>query len=221
MPPNKSVGNLSIFKEENFFYSKTNQTKFISGRLIKIVIKDSNLQCIQLTDIFRRYKNLQYLTITRSNLQNISNCGVEDAVLPERPLGADPESKVFQKKLSFAQHPKESSAIQQSAMESLQLLDLSFNMLKKIDKNIMKEFPALKELNVSVNQIDFIAHDFFKGSKNLRVVDLSSNKLDQTIDPQAFHHLPKNLQYIDFSSNLLQWTSSLLSTLHNRFSYPR
>jgi Leucine-rich repeat (LRR) protein len=85
-------------------------------------------------------------------------------------------------------------------MESLQLLDLSFNMLKQIDKYLLKQFPALRELNVSVNQIDFITHDFFKGSKNLRVVDLSSNKLDQTIDPQAFHHLPKNLQYFDFSS---------------------
>ncbi len=167
----------------------TNYYKTVSGRVIKIVIKDSNLQCIHITDVFQRFKNLQYLTITRSNLQSISNC-VEDAVPLEKSLGADVDSRGYQKTLSN----------ENSTMGSLQLLDLSFNMLKQIDKDLLKQFPALRELNVSVNQIDFITHDFFKGSKNLRVVDLSSNKLDQTIDPQAFHNLPKNLQYFDFSS---------------------
>jgi len=134
-------------------------------------------------------------------LESLSNCGSEDAAVQGRPPGGDPDtSKVLPKSFSLAQLSTELPLTNFSTMESLQILDLSSNMLKKLDKNFLKQFPNLRELNVSHNQIDFLNGDFFKGSNNLRVVDLSSNRLNQTMDPHVFVNLPKNLQYIDFSS---------------------
>jgi hypothetical protein len=63
---------------------------------------------------------------------------------------------------------------------------------------------------LSGNAIDNLAPKLFQDLKNLLILDLSSNKLDQYLSPAAFSTLPTSIRHLDISSKLANffWNDS-------------
>ncbi|KAM4807650.1 toll-like receptor 1 [Rhinophrynus dorsalis] len=76
------------------------------------------------------------------------------------------------------------------------VLDLSFNLIDNLEKLDFFYMPALKVLNVSNNQIQYLDSNAFELNINLEYLDLTYNKL---INITGI--FPKHLRYLDISFN--------------------
>jgi Leucine-rich repeat (LRR) protein len=61
----------------------------------------------------------------------------------------------------------------------------------------------LRELNLSGNAIDDLSPKLFEDFAKLKSLDLSSNKLNQHLDPASFTSLPTTIKFLDISSKKL------------------
>jgi len=75
-----------------------------------------------------------------------------------------------------------------------------FYWIYSIERAYIGKISHLRELNLSGNAIDNLAPKLFQDLKNLLILDLSSNKLDQYLSPAAFSTLPTSLRQLDISS---------------------
>lgn len=75
-----------------------------------------------------------------------------------------------------------------------------FYWIYSIERAYIGKISHLRELNLSGNAIDNLAPKLFQDLKNLLILDLSSNKLDQYLSPAAFSTLPTSLRHLDISS---------------------
>jgi Leucine-rich repeat (LRR) protein len=104
---------------------------------------------------------------------------------------------------------------------SLQTLDFSFNNLESIDEDMFKDFKELKVLNLASNRIKSISlFSFTSNAQNLLVLDLSQNKIGTSdcIEFLLFSSLV-NLKVLNLSSNQLRSFSTHL--LYNLFNLER
>jgi len=144
------------------------------------------LKCIDLIQLIRRYNNLQKVILTQSHVEFIFNCqlevsssqGVSDSTQKDTLL--DSTIMIF---------------------ESIEILDLSQNLLKTIEKVFLERFPNIRELNLSGNSIASLDFNVFSNLNKLQVLDLASNKLNHGVDPYTFLTLPPGLQHIDISGS--------------------
>ncbi|XP_077502891.1 toll-like receptor 2 type-2 [Amblyomma americanum] len=83
-------------------------------------------------------------------------------------------------------------------LENLTDLDLSKNLIEKLDGNVLKDFPKLKRVWLANNLIIFLSTSFFKGAKNVTFVDLHNNMLTNV--HTAFQGL-RHLTELDLSRN--------------------
>lgn len=145
----------------------------IPDLISSIAIVDSNLKCMDILPVVKKFRNLRKLIVSRANMRSVFNC--------------------HQKPTHFttSSHNK----------ESLQILDLSVNNITKVEKNILDNFSQLKVLNLSTNEIASLDSKLFENLQMLEVLDLSSNKLNHMIDPQSFLSLSPRLSFIDISGN--------------------
>ena len=75
-----------------------------------------------------------------------------------------------------------------------------FYWIFSIERAYIGKISHLRELNLSGNAIDNLAPKLFQDLKNLIILDLSSNKLDQNLSPAAFSTLPTSIKHLDISS---------------------
>lgn len=110
----------------------------------------------------------------------------------------------------------------------LKTLKLSNNRLKSIEckPNTPSSFPKLEDLSMNYNTIAQLPDNFAQILPHLRVLSLSSNKLDQITE----HQFSKTLETLDLSNNDIGFLPPGLSTLENlkslivfgnRFRIPR
>lgn len=162
---------------------------YIPDETLEIIVRDSNVRCVDLVFVADKYQNLQKLVMTRSHLEVLKNC--------KSLVVSDSESDARQSETVQSLNSKPSTN------NHLEILDLSLNKLTKIEKIILDQFPVLKELNLSGNAIDAIDSNLFSSLPLLKVLDLSSNKLNHHVDPNAFLNLPTNFHRIDISGKTL------------------
>ncbi|XP_060109078.1 toll-like receptor 2 [Heteronotia binoei] len=83
---------------------------------------------------------------------------------------------------------------------TLQVLDLSYNKIRKINSADFSSFTQLKDLDLSFNHIMFIANDSFSSNIFLEQLNLFNNSLGE-IPSQALKPL-KHLRVLSMSNNL-------------------
>jgi hypothetical protein len=86
--------------------------------------------------------------------------------------------------------------------ESVNSLDLSYNILGEVKELVFKDYNILENLILSYNEIERVDSTAFNGLKMLINIDLSYNKL-QFIPPTIFSDNPL-LQTVSFSGNPLE-----------------
>ena len=82
----------------------------LGQRVLEIIVRDSHLECVNIFSDFQKFPNLRRLTITRSQVKNLHNCNATsrtDSINPQK-ISAD-------------------------ALHSLEVLDLSANLLTRSD----------------------------------------------------------------------------------------
>ncbi|KAG5668960.1 hypothetical protein PVAND_016866 [Polypedilum vanderplanki] len=82
----------------------------------------------------------------------------------------------------------------------LEFLDLRACGIKKLEREQMKHFVALKEIHLNDNLIEFLSADLFIDNKYLEVLILSNNQL-KYIEPEVFDYT-KKLTNVDLSNNV-------------------
>lgn len=85
-------------------------------------------------------------------------------------------------------------------LSSLQVLNVSHNLIKYIDGEIFKDFSHLKYLDLSNNQITFLPDQTFSAMSRLESIKINNNSLT-TIDDDVF--LDLKLNHLDLSCNRL------------------
>lgn len=93
-----------------------------------------------------------------------------------------------------------------------QVLKMSFNKVKKINKETFKGLDSLLRLHMDHNQIDFISPDAFYGLTNLQLVHLEGNHLQQ-LHPDSFVTLRHSQVFRVSSIRSINLSDNLLSTL--------
>jgi Leucine-rich repeat (LRR) protein len=93
----------------------------------------------------------------------------------------------------------------------LKTLKLSNNRLKSIESGGPTSFPMLEELFMNYNGLTSLPDDFAQMLPRLRVLSLSSNKLEQITE----HQFSKTLEILDLSNNDIGALPSGLSTLEH------
>ncbi|KAK8767567.1 hypothetical protein V5799_005651 [Amblyomma americanum] len=94
-------------------------------------------------------------------------------------------------------------------LENLTDLDLSKNLIEKLDGNVLKDFPKLKRVWLANNLIIFLSTSFFKGAKNVTFVDLHNNMLTNVYT--AFQGL-RHLTIRDYNETLCEQGQNLLTS---------
>ena len=94
-----------------------------------------------------------------------------------------------------------------SKNNSLKILDIRENLLgpqfgNDINGTTLRHLSNLRELDISMNLIYKLPLDFFNGTKSLRALIMSDNKL-QTLNIRVAHM--NHLKYIDASRNSIAW----------------
>ncbi|XP_068620535.1 leucine-rich repeat-containing protein 15-like [Battus philenor] len=83
---------------------------------------------------------------------------------------------------------------------ALSVLDLSNNLLVEINSGVFNHLPPLENLNLSYNSIEVLESNCFNQATNLKVLDLSYNKIISIIDENMFRN-NIHLQYFNISNN--------------------
>ena len=76
---------------------------------------------------------------------------------------------------------------------TLLILDLSFNLLTKIQPAVFGKLSKLKSLNLGNNKLRELDINLFSGLKNLENLELEKCELN-SLDPFIFKHLTKLMQ---------------------------
>ena len=90
---------------------------------------------------------------------------------------------------------------------NLQVLDLSYNNMNRIEDNVFRSLVNLKTLRLTGNELDTITSQTFKGLTSLQVLDLSENDISN-IQESPFTDLQK-LQELDLSRNSISTVSPI------------
>ena len=85
----------------------------LGQRVLEIIIRDSHLECVNIFTDFQLFPNLRRLTLTRSHVKDLHNCN------STATMGTD----------SINRQQK----IPADALHSLEVLDLSGNLLTRSD----------------------------------------------------------------------------------------
>lgn len=93
-----------------------------------------------------------------------------------------------------------------------QVLKMSFNKIKKINKGTFKGLESLMRLYLDHNQIEFINPEAFYGLTNLQLVHLESNHLQQ-LHPDTFITMRYNQVFKVSSVRTLHLSDNQLETL--------
>lgn len=88
------------------------------------------------------------------------------------------------------------------ALFTLEMLDLSFNLIERIDPYSFENLPILVELDLGSNQLSYLDPYTFYGLGSLRYLNLSSNRIE-SIDKRLFS-FTVNLIYLDLDYNSLK-----------------
>ena len=94
----------------------------LGDRVIEIVIRDSHVECVNIFSDFQKFRNLRHLTITRSNVKDLYDCAVTSS--PGQIVVSDSET-------GGRQNPAAAIKIPADSLHSLEILDLSGNLLKR------------------------------------------------------------------------------------------
>ena len=168
--------------------------EMLGSSVREIFIKDGAISTVEMRD-FSSFWSLRTLSVTNSSVDKLVGRGTSE---DEAVNGA-----------------KAAARTQTTGRISLDTLDLSQNHLTELDEAVLSEYGSdLKELNVSHNSIHRL-RPVFEGLKELQVLDLSANRLDEDIDSTVFTHLPKSINYLDISSKL----GNSYSPLNKRHPY--
>ncbi|KAL7024901.1 hypothetical protein ACKWTF_013243 [Chironomus riparius] len=83
--------------------------------------------------------------------------------------------------------------------EELKFITVKNASIKNISNEILKAFPSLVELDLSINQISVIPKDLFIYNENLQFIYFAENRIN-FLSPESFDGL-KSLKVIDFMKN--------------------
>jgi Leucine-rich repeat (LRR) protein len=87
-------------------------------------------------------------------------------------------------------------------MHSLKELLLMNNLIEKIDENSFDDLVNLETIDISYNNLTEIKKDLFAKLNKIKGFNLSNNKLTTVNDSKLFEN-KTNINYIDFSANNL------------------
>ncbi|PSN45530.1 hypothetical protein C0J52_24512 [Blattella germanica] len=86
-----------------------------------------------------------------------------------------------------------------NSFPSLDILDLSINLLDKLDFKVFSALNNLRKLILSQNRLIALPGELLKSQKQLQILDLSNNHLT-SLRLETFNHL-ESLQYLNLSGN--------------------
>lgn len=149
-------------------------------QVMSIEVTDSAIRAVKMSD-FARYRHLAKLSVTGSKVsQFLIDGGRAEASRVQR-VGRQRDGKT------------------DLTLLRLETLDLSLNELTELDAESLGELTHLKTINVSGNALHQLS-PVFGSLEQLEVLDLSSNQLDESLNPKVLQDLPKSLKYLDISS---------------------
>ena len=110
---------------------------------------------------------------------------------------------------------------------NLEIIDLSYNLLKEIPKDVFHHLTRLMHLHLQFNSLMFLDPTIFDNLTNLNKLNISNNLITK-VDPELFSGL-KSLTIIDLSCNQIECIESgtfnnlpnlqQIDLSHNRISY--
>ena len=86
---------------------------------------------------------------------------------------------------------------------SLKYIDLSYNSLRIISRNLFSNLESIKEINLSHNEITTLEPGSFANLRTLRILDLSWNKLNVIDFPIVFHPGSRGLDILKVCCNII------------------
>lgn len=168
--------------------------KLLWEQVMTIEVKDSAIQAVKMAD-FAHYRHLTKLSVTDSK---VSKFLIQSGVGSHR---AEASRALRGDRMNLDGMASTSAA--DLTLLRLQTLDLSSNELTELDVASLGELTHLKEINVSRNSLRQLS-PVFGALGQLEVLDLSSNRLDETLNPKVLQELPKSIKYLDISSKIKQ-----------------
>ncbi|VDI29713.1 Hypothetical predicted protein [Mytilus galloprovincialis] len=95
--------------------------------------------------------------------------------------------------------------IPQDLPGDIEVLDMSFNLLRMIGNNSFVNYKYLQELFLRQNQLNYLSKNSFQGLHELTILDMSVNilNLSNVYSPELFHPI-KNLTKLNIRRNMPQ-----------------
>ncbi|KAF5308126.1 hypothetical protein FQR65_LT18261 [Abscondita terminalis] len=177
--------------------------------LEEIHISQTNLSIITSTD-FESFPALLYLFIRENKVSRISpgafssllhlqtlDLGINEVeLLPQERL----HGLFYLRTLNLTYNKLRELEEFPSDLKSLQVIDISYNQIEKINKTTFQHLDNLAELYLYGNWISSISSDSFKSLKKLRILDLSRNYLEN-IPLHAFRSLETQIRSLKAEEN--------------------
>lgn len=180
-------------------------------KLEKIILKSNGLTCLSEMS-FTSQKQLKFLDLSDNALQMLPAKLLNSTSLKQNPIKIDLSNNSLRSLIDFANNTKYLKLNKNTISEinvSLPLLaleiDLSHNVIKRIELNSFSGLKHLRILNLTHNLIEFIAIGSFKDLNLVDTLDLSVNNLTQ-IGFGLLHGL-HNLKTLKLGTNHLKQLS--------------
>lgn len=145
-------------------------------------------------NIFCALTNLVSLNISRNRLQDISEIGFREKVIPP------PQPMISTQDEEEAAAPDMSIPASSPCSLDVQVLDASWNHFVLIPTNGFSTLRRLRELRLHNNEISMVADRALGGLKSLQVFDLSNNKV-VALPPELFRDSASIIKEIYLQNN--------------------
>jgi len=98
-------------------------------------------------------------------------------------------------------------------LKKWETLHVTFTKLKTLQRDHLKRFPNIKQLNLSNNKLEHLSHRVFRDLQQVDILDISNNLLDERLEKETLEGVTENIKHLDISGNFFQCSPDL-SWLH-------
>jgi len=180
----------SSIKEVDLSLNDLNEIITIPSSVERLLLRNNDLQSIN-DKTLQTLSNLETLALCRNNIKHITAGCLSNATKLKvfygssmmSPLSNHSIPNIFEnlsklEKVTIDNNRIESigSNIFRASNSSLSYVDISYNMLTKLDNYQFKMLSNLRYLNLASNLIKDMPLSLFEGCSNLVIIDLSYNK---------------------------------------------
>lgn len=179
------VTNFVLAESQEIIYE---QSEGISEEDVKLVEVTGGSVPVIITELFRRFSNVQLITISFSGLERVQSGAFENALALEAFVSSGNPLKVLEANafsgatnlISVDLSYNDLEAIDSTAfhgLDKLQYLNLAFNNLVNVDPAALRPLKKLLTLQIQCNKIQKLDGNLISGMTNLTEIHAFNNRI--------------------------------------------